>query len=58
MALELGLVIALSGLALWLLAHGLDYIGIFEKYKIVKKVFGLCLILDFIMIMIALIVIG
>ena len=54
MTLEVGLVIALGGLALWLLAHGLDYIGFFEQHKDVKRYFGWCLIADFVLIMIAL----
>jgi len=50
MPLEAGISVALGGLALWLLAHGLDYIEYFEKHKTVKKAFGWALIIDFLMV--------
>ena|GEM_PF-6840281 len=50
MALEVNLSVALGALALELFLDGLEYLGVFEKHKEVKKFVGIALIIDFILV--------
>jgi len=50
MALDVNLSVALGALALWLLAHGLENVGFFQRYPGAKMGMGIALILDFLLV--------